>query len=252
MGSGFNPILWLICFGFLAIAGVIASIVGTVAFSAARPLAKKFKQSQQLPPQTIEVGIGITVGLITLVITFFGLWEMSAGSFIYWTTAKVLIWLLPAGWLIRLSGRNLKQIFNITNYKGWLLWGGGIGLTIALTEFIPNYLNGNPLLPTELSYVLVNILIIAPTFEEFLIRGAILGNLRQHYTFLSANIITSFMFVILHLPGWFFAGNLVDNFTKPIGGVVSIFLISLLFGYAVKRSNSVIGGMLAHFLNNLA
>ena len=41
----------------------------------------------------------------------------STGSFIYWTSAKLVIWILPAWWLIRLSGRRLKQVFNISNYQ---------------------------------------------------------------------------------------------------------------------------------------
>ena len=178
--------------------------------------------------------------------------ETGAGSSAYWTSAKLLIWILPALGLIRLSGRSLKQVFNFSNYKAWLLWGGGIGLAIALTGLIPNVLSGDPILPTQFSYALLNVLLISPTFEEFLLRGAILGNLQQHHTFLTSNVISSLMFVILHLPGWFFMGQLPENITRPIGGAFSIFLISLLFGYAVKRSHSVMGGILAHFLNNLA
>jgi len=83
-------------------------------------------------------------------------------------------------------------------------------------------------------------------------RGAILGNLQQLYPFLRANIISSILFIVLHLPGWFFMGSLADNVTRPIGGAFSIFLVSLLFGYAVKRSHSLMAGILAHFLNNLA
>jgi membrane protease YdiL (CAAX protease family) len=81
-------------------------------------------------------------------------------------------------------------------------------------------------------------------------RGAILGHLHKGNSFLKANIITSVMFIMLHIPGCYFMGNLIENITQPIGGALSIFLISLLFGYAVKRSDSVMGGILEHFLNN--
>ena len=144
------------------------------------------------------------------------------------------------------------QIFNITNYRGWLLWGGGIGLAIALISFVSNYLNNKSFQPSiTFSIALLNVLVIAPIFEEFLLRGAVLGNLRQQYSFWQANFLSSLMFVVLHLPGWYFAGSLVENITKLVGGAAAIFGVSLLFGYAVKRSDSVIAGMLAHFLNNL-
>jgi membrane protease YdiL (CAAX protease family) len=127
----------------------------------------------------------------------------------------------------------------------------GVGLLIALTGIIPNYLQGNAILPAEFSYPLLNVLVIAPIFEEFLMRGAILGNLNQKYSFWTANGITSVMFVILHVPGWYFMGVLWDNLTNPVGGALSIFLVSLGFGYATYRSHSVMGGVLSHFLNNL-
>jgi membrane protease YdiL (CAAX protease family) len=176
--------------------------------------------------------------------------ETEFGSFIYWTTAKLLIWILPSFWLIKLSGRNLNQVLNLQNYKRWLLWGVGIGFGIALIGVTRNYLNGNPILPKQFDYGLVNILIISPIFEEFLMRGSLMGNLQQTHSFVKANLISSLMFVILHMPGWFFMGSLISNITK-LDGALSIFLIGLLCGYAVNRGNSVLSSMIVHFLNNL-
>lgn len=78
-----------------------------------------------------------------------------------------------------------------------------------------------------------------------------MGNLQTTYTFFTANIITSLMFVVLHIPGWYFMGVLSATLTQPVGGALSVFLVSLAFGYAAQRSHSVMGGVLAHFLNNL-
>jgi len=46
-------------------------------------------------------------------------------------------------------------------------------------------------------------------------------------------------------------GVLTDNLTRPAGGALSIFLVSIAFGLATQRSKSVMGGIIAHFLNNL-
>ena len=175
----------------------------------------------------------------------------ATGSFLYWTTAKVIIWILPALLLMKTADRRVGEVFNLSQWKRWLLWGGGIGLLIALTAIIPNYLQGKRLLPTQFSFPLLNVLVIAPTFEEFLMRGAILGNLQKKYAFWTANVITSVLFVALHVPGWYFMGVLWDNLTQPVGGALSVFLVSLGFGYATYRGGSVMGGILSHFLNNL-
>lgn len=176
----------------------------------------------------------------------------SPGSFVWWTTAKIFIWILPAYYLIKISGRKQREIFNTSNFKNIILWGGGIGFLIALTGFVPKYFSEQTLLPSEISFPLLNVLIIAPIFEEFIIRGAILGNLQRIHTFWTANVISSLMFIGLHIPGWYFMGSLAENLAKPTGGALSIFFLGLLFGYAVKRSQSVVGGMLAHFLNNFS
>jgi membrane protease YdiL (CAAX protease family) len=176
----------------------------------------------------------------------------SVRSFVYWTTAKLLLWVLPAYWLVRLGGRDLKQVFNVANVKGWLFWGGGVGLLIALTGWIPKLLAGKPIFQFQPSYALLNVVLIAPFFEEFLLRGAVLGNLRQQHSFWLANLATSLCFVVLHLPGWFFTGTVIESLTRPVGGALSIFIVSLLFGYAVKRGNSLLSGVLAHLLNNLS
>ncbi len=68
----------------------------------------------------------------------------------------------------------------------------------------------------------------------------------------TCGIFVMLMFVVLHLPGWYFMGRLFQNLTDPAGGALSIFLLGLAFGYATHRGRSVAAGMLAHFLNNLA
>jgi membrane protease YdiL (CAAX protease family) len=60
------------------------------------------------------------------------------------------------------------------------------------------------------------------------------------------------LFVSLHLPGWYFMGHLAEKLTTPLGGALSIFLLGLAFGYATYRSQSVVSGMVAHLVNNLA
>lgn len=174
----------------------------------------------------------------------------SAGSFTYWTTAKILVWIAPAVSLITTSGRSLPGILNLTNWRGWLAWGGSLGLILAGFNLLGKWVQGAPHVPTSLSYALLNVMVIAPVFEELLIRGAIFGNLQRQYSMAAANLISSAMFLGLHMPGWYFMGVLARNVTSTVAG--SVFLVGLACGYGVHRSRSVIAGILAHCLNNIA
>ena len=60
-----------------------------------------------------------------------------AGSAVYWLTAKVLLWIIPACWLVWNSKRRFVDVFNFADWRRWVLWGGLVGIAIALTGIIP-------------------------------------------------------------------------------------------------------------------
>jgi len=176
----------------------------------------------------------------------------SLGGFAFWTLAKLIVWILPAQWLIRLSGRAVGDVLNVSNWKNTVAWGLGVGLVIASTAVGPRVMRGQPLLTLQPTFAALNAVIVAPIFEEFLLRGAVFGNLVRVHSLRTANIVSSLLFVSLHVPGWFFMGHLAEKLTAPLGGAFSIFVLGLAFGYATHRSHSLAGGMVAHFVNNLA
>ena len=58
-------------------------------------------------------------------------------------------------------------------------------------------------------FALVNVLVVAPLFEEVVFRGFFLRELQEsHVAFWPANITAALMFLGLHLPGWYFVGRL--------------------------------------------
>jgi membrane protease YdiL (CAAX protease family) len=63
--------------------------------------------------------------------------------------------------------------------------------------------------------------------------------------------VTALTFVLVHIPGWYFQGRLVEMLTTPIGGALTIFVLGLIFGVIAHRSRSILAPMLAHALNNL-
>lgn len=173
------------------------------------------------------------------------------GTSLFWLLAKVIVWILPTWWLIRLSGRSLRDVVNARSWRSWVSWGTCIGLLISLSAVIPKWLQEKAILPHSLSDTTLSVLVIAPLFEEFLIRGAILGNLVPAMGFRWANVIAATCFVILHMPGWFMMGVLHDKLMHPLTGVLSIFVLGLCFGVATKKGGSFLGGSIAHFFNNL-
>jgi hypothetical protein len=88
---------------------------------------------------------------------------------------------------------------------------------------------------------------ISPISEEILFRGFILGKLCQTTSFAWANVITSILFVAVHLPNWFWV-----NGYQPWIPIVSanIFILSLMLGWLVKRSNSLYPAISGHIINN--
>lgn len=173
------------------------------------------------------------------------------GESLFWLLAKVVVWILPAWWLVRQSGRSLRDVANIRRWRSWMSWGTGIGLLISLTAVIPKWYQGREILPDSLSYATLNVLVIAPVFEEFLIRGAVFCNLVPAMGALWANIISAICFVLLHLSGWFMMGALHDKLMHPLTGVLSVFILGLCFGVATRKGGSFLGGTIAHFFNNL-
>ncbi|MBN1970390.1 MAG: CPBP family intramembrane metalloprotease [Candidatus Delongbacteria bacterium] len=92
----------------------------------------------------------------------------------------------------------------------------------------------------------ISAVIAAPVIEETLFRGVILKKMQENMKFAYANIITSILFAAIHLPGWIIWGNGFDIYS-----FISIFLISLIWGYFYKRTGSIWTTMLSHSLNNI-
>ncbi len=173
------------------------------------------------------------------------------GAFAYWTTMKLLLWIVPSIALIRLSGRPLREVFGPARLWPAVVWGVAGGLLLGVISLTTKAVLGRPLLSVALSWPLLSVLVVAPVFEEFVFRGAVLGNLLQRYRFPIANTLTALLFVGLHLPGWYFQGRLWANLVSPVSGAPAIFLLGWFFGFVTHRSRSVVAGMLAHSLSNL-
>lgn len=80
------------------------------------------------------------------------------------------------------------------------------------------------------------IVIAAPILEELLFRGVILDGLLKNYEPWKAIGFSAFLFALVH-------GNLAQG--------IGAFVIGLLIGWIYWKTQSIIPGIIVHFLNNL-
>jgi membrane protease YdiL (CAAX protease family) len=174
------------------------------------------------------------------------------GAAFYWLAAKTALWIVPAWLLLRAAGGDVAEQANLRQWRRWCAWGTAVGLLLAVLAIVGKWQAGRPAWSPQGGYATINVLLVAPLFEEFLMRAAILGRLTPAWGFAAANVITSACFVALHVPGWAMMGTLAEKFSQPVGGAVSLFAVGLCFGWATHKGRSFLGGTIAHSLNNLA
>jgi len=88
---------------------------------------------------------------------------------------------------------------------------------------------------------------ITPVSEEILFRGFILGKLSETTSFARANVITSILFIAIHQPNWLWVNGFQPWIPVVSGG---IFILSLLLGWLVQRTNSLYPAIAGHIINN--
>jgi len=170
---------------------------------------------------------------------------------------KSLLLITPAIFLVRIYREDVlsppREIWGC-NVR-CVYWGLGAAallilyLVIRRTEITPFKLPGINLSELKLDYLLTTVLFAGLT-EEIFFRGWILNALVKKMDFLYANIITSFVFLLLHYPYWFAQGNL-SSFQEIFSLSLPTFCIGFVLGYAAHKSRAVWGAVFAHCVYNL-
>jgi uncharacterized protein len=77
--------------------------------------------------------------------------------------------------------------------------------------------------------------ILAPIVEETFFRGFLFAGFRQQWGYQKAALLSSAIFAVAH---------------HELAAILPIFLIGYIFSYLYQKSNSILPGMLMHFLVN--
>jgi membrane protease YdiL (CAAX protease family) len=179
-------------------------------------------------------------------------WDVQTDT-IYWIAMKVIVWVAPALLAIRVLEReSLVQFLELSHAGRGVLWGGLVGLALVAVTYLGKTLPaGTPAHVPSFSLVLLNAVVVAPLVEEIALRGLFLKRLELNgRSFWSANVLTTLVFVAMHLPGWLFKGRF-PSMASLAQAMVPLAMLSLLFGWTKKRAQSLYGSILVHAINNL-
>lgn len=81
----------------------------------------------------------------------------------------------------------------------------------------------------------MKVAVVAPIVEELIFRGLILKGLRRNYNSFTAVFISALLFALFHLNPWQFPAT---------------FILGLLLGWIMIRTNNIILSILGHSINN--
>jgi len=161
-------------------------------------------------------------------------------KFVFW----VILALLYSKYIYKENAfRNIK----LKNNKKGILYALLFAIALLSLNLIFNHLSKGVLFNFNISIRgFISAVIFAPLIEEFVFRGFILNKLKLSLPFFWANLLTAILFVCAHIPGWLIWGGGIS-----LESSISILLVSFVWGYLYKKTESFLSPVLAHSLNNL-
>lgn len=172
---------------------------------------------------------------------------------IYWIAMKSVFWILPVLLAIRVfENANPAQFLELRRPMKGALWALGIGIALVVVTFLGRTMpTGSAGRVPSWDLALLNAAVVAPIVEEVTVRGFVMRRLElNHRSFWTANVLATMFFVAMHLPGWLFQGR-VTSVAGVVGSTLPLAGLSLLFGWAKRRSGSLYGAIGVHAINNL-
>jgi CAAX protease family protein len=169
---------------------------------------------------------------------------------------KFILWVLPAAafvrWLRGTSPVKYLGLSVVPNLRsGWLCLAVTVIFLLAVTLFELTIggksFSGASL--SSLSPILALLqLVISPLFEEILFRGFVMKELMTLLPAYLASVLTSLLFMGVHLPYWLSHGGLTQAVTA---NAVGVFLFSVVACWLFAKTASIWPPTLAHIANNL-
>lgn len=208
------------------------------------------------------------IEMFLFLLCLFGVWSLRAtffyaidesilsdsGRIVYSTLVKLGLWIVPAfGFVVWVRHAEPFQYLGLSvmpSIRQWALYLVVIGVYLGTIIGFETVV-GQKILSFAVSFqfTIANALFsfASPFIEEILFRGLILKELSRLLPKWGANLLTSLLFVGIHLPFWLSHGGVTQ---AMVANSVGVFIFSLVAGWLYQRSASVWPPTLAHIANN--
>jgi membrane protease YdiL (CAAX protease family) len=169
----------------------------------------------------------------------FALWVLPAAAFVYWLDGENPLEKMKVNTPVNQNNLVLVLVVSTIYFT-----------FVFLLEYI---LSGRTLLPlvqAPLLNILIALIGASPSavIEELFFRGFVLSKMELRFSFWKANVIQAFLFTAIHWPNWLWVkGFHIQEVVTSLG----VFILALLLGWVLKKSNSVWPPVVIHIVNNL-
>lgn len=161
------------------------------------------------------------------------------------TALRLLVWVAPVfAYLRYVDHRNPIEYLKLKQY-----WQRGliIGIALSLINFLASMMRFGTPHPGVQSLTwnsVISTSILIGFFEEIPYRGFILQKFAERYGFWIATLLSSLLFLCIHLPGWISLHRLKAE------SVISVFMFGAALAIIFRVGKSLWGPIVTHSLND--
>lgn len=165
-------------------------------------------------------------------------------------TIKIVIWVIPVILLVKIMEKSkpFSYLQLHHNFRKGLKWTGWISLALMF-YFVINLIVFKNNIDFQIGFNgWLNTILLVGITEEIVFRGFLLRKLMDSFKFWIANTITALLFVSIHFPIWFYKG--LFEFPYILNSILTVFMLSIIFGFVYKKSKSLWSVIIIHSLYN--
>jgi len=177
-----------------------------------------------------------------------GLWKN-----VYSNAVKLVLWVLPALialWVWRRPPFKYVKLTTRVELRGLMIAALVVAAWLSVVIVVEATLSGKTiaamLFHRDWLMIFAGV-VVSPISEEILFRGVFLNGLNESLSFWKSNVISAAVFMLVHVPYWVskngFSGPVLKN-------LANVFLLGCLFGWVMKKTNSLWPAIGAHIANN--
>jgi membrane protease YdiL (CAAX protease family) len=209
----------------------------------------------QLKPLAIYITIFLLIWLLraTVFISIDEGIQSALWKNVYSNAIKLALWALPALitlWVWRRPPFKYTKLTTRVELRGLMIAALVVAVWLTVVIVVEATLSGKTiaamLFHRDWLMILAGV-VVSPISEEILFRGFVLNGLNESLGFWKSNVISALVFMLVHVPYWVskngFSGPVLKN-------MANVFLLGCLFGWVMKKTNSLWPAIGAHIANN--